>query len=145
MGTESVMSQVDLKSYQAQLVKARDTIITDTDTDKFVIFGYSDSGASNSLMVEEYGEGGLEALVSEFNSGRYQYGLVGVSIKNKGTKYVLIIWQGEGTPILRKSACAHHAVDVTKFMNVTTSISARSEEELDPEAIKDELNKSSKY
>ena len=28
------MSQVDLKSYQAQLVKARDSIIKDTDTDK---------------------------------------------------------------------------------------------------------------
>ena len=30
-------------------------------------------------------------------------------------------------------------------MNVTTSISARSEEELDPEAIRDSLDKSSKY
>ena len=78
-------------------------------------------------------------------------------------QYVLIIWQGEGTPILRKSACAHHAADVTKynilwklnsgkshqfsfrFMNVTTSVQARSEEELDPEQIKVELDKSSKY
>merc|ERR1711936_1179974 len=139
------MSEVDLRSYQSHLVKARDTITKDTGTDKYVIFGYAESGASNSLMVEEYGDGGLEALVTEFNAGRYQYGLVGVNIPNKGTRYVLIIWQGEGTPILRKSACAHHASDVTKFMNVTTSISARSEEELGPEAIRDSLDKSSKY
>ena len=32
-----------------------------------------------------------------------------------------------------------------RFMSVTTSFSARSEEELDPEVIKDELDKSSKY
>ena len=32
-----------------------------------------------------------------------------------------------------------------RFMTVTTSFSARSEEELDPEVIKEELDKSSKY
>lgn len=100
---KSRMSQVDLKSYEAQLVKARDSIITNTTTAGYVIFGYageyrsrfqisiyttylSDSGASNSLMVEEYGEGGLEELVTEFHCGRYQYGLVGVNITNRGTR-----------------------------------------------------------
>ena len=113
------MSQVDLKSYEAQLVKARDSIITNTGTASYVIFGYAgqkikakkshrrgkistkksyildkknpsfsylDSGASNSLLVEEYGDGGLEELVTEFHCGRYQYGLVGVNIANRGTR-----------------------------------------------------------
>ena len=35
------MSQVDLKSYEAQLVKARDSIITNTGTGGYVIFGYA--------------------------------------------------------------------------------------------------------
>ena len=35
------MSQVDLKSYETQLVKARDSIITNTKTDGYVIFGYA--------------------------------------------------------------------------------------------------------
>ena len=39
-----------------------------------LIQGYGDSGQSNSLVVEEEGEdeacSGLEALVTEFNSGR---------------------------------------------------------------------------
>lgn len=34
--------------------------------------------------------------------------------KNIFCQHVLIIWQGEGTPILRKSACAHHAQEVTE-------------------------------
>ena len=41
------------------------------------IYRYADSGQSNSLVVEEEGEGeagdngGLEAMVTEFNSGRW--------------------------------------------------------------------------
>ena len=38
------------------------------------------------LLVEEWGEGGLDTLVSEFHAGRYQYGLVGVKITNRGTR-----------------------------------------------------------
>ena len=90
-------------------------------------------------MVEEEDEGGLEELVSEFNSGRYQYGLTGLQSDGKGVKVcfrlskpnlknsyflqqILIIWQGEGTPILRKSACAHHAADVTKYVDCIASL-----------------------
>ena len=65
----------------------------------------------------------LQDLVAEFNSGRYQYGLAGVET-SKGVKYVLLIWQGEGTPILRKSACAHHAAEVRQ--TITNSLDPTS-------------------
>jgi len=145
------MSRVDLKTHERDLRTARDKVLNDQETVKYVIFGYADSGQSNSLIVEEEGEGeagdngGLEAMVAEFNSGRYQYGLAGIKSAGKGVKHVLIIWQGEGTPILRKSACAHHARDVTEFMNVKSSFNARSEDELDIETIIREVDKSSKY
>eukprot|EP00091_Calanus_sinicus_P002557 TRINITY_DN12628_c0_g1_i1.p1 TRINITY_DN12628_c0_g1~~TRINITY_DN12628_c0_g1_i1.p1 ORF type:complete len:140 (-),score=36.40 TRINITY_DN12628_c0_g1_i1:288-707(-) len=139
------MSKIDLSKNKAVLEAARDAVLNDTTANRYVIFGYADSGQSNSLVVEEEEEGGLEELVSEFNSGRYQYGLTGVQSDGKGVKQILIIWQGEGTPILRKSACAHHAADVTKFMNVTMTVKARSEEELDADLIRNQLDKSSKY
>merc|ERR1712106_296055 len=139
------MSKIDLTKNKDVLEAARDAVLNDTTANKYVIFGYADSGQSNSLVVEEEEEGGLEELVNEFNSGRYQYGLTGVHSDGKGVKQILIIWQGEGTPILRKSACAHHAADVTKFMNVKLTMNARSEEELDPDLIKNQLDKSSKY
>merc|ERR1719500_2259138 len=142
------MSRVDLKTNESELLKARNSILNDETTKKYVIFGYGDSGQSNSL-VEEGGEDeastGLEALVTEFNSGRYQYGLTGVASEGKGIKHVLIIWQGEGTPILRRSACAHHAKEVTEFMKIKSSVTARSEEELDIDTIMKEVDKSSKY
>lgn len=86
------MSRVDLKTNETELLKARDAILNDDTTRKYVIFGrlglrlrlhieseifcagYGDSGQSNSLIVEEEGEDeactGLESLVTEFNSGR---------------------------------------------------------------------------
>ena len=36
--------------------------------------------------MEEEEDGGLEQLVTEFNSGRYQYGLTGVESDGKGVK-----------------------------------------------------------
>jgi len=139
------MSKVDLNTHKAALAAARDAVLADQSAGRYAVFGYADSGQSNALAVEEEAEqGGLEDLVAEFNSGRYQYGLAGVET-SKGVKYVLLIWQGEGTPILRKSACAHHAAEVCKFMNVTTSVTARSEEELEPDLIAAQLDKGSKY
>ena len=52
---------------------------------------FEDSGQSNSLVVEEEEEGGLEELVDEFNSGRYQYGLTGVQSEGKGVKVKYLI------------------------------------------------------
>ena len=58
-----------------------------------VWLGYAESGLSNTVIVEEEGEGdgggdcvGLEALLDEFHSGRYQYGLAGVKVQGKGIK-----------------------------------------------------------
>ena len=79
-----------MKTNETELLKARDAILNDETTRKYVIFGrlllglhiesdifragYGDSGQSNSLIVEEEGEdeacSGLESLVTEFNSGR---------------------------------------------------------------------------
>ena len=56
-----------------------------------VSLGYAESGLSNTVIVEDEGEGdgdcdGLEALLDEFHSGRYQYGLAGVKVPGKGIK-----------------------------------------------------------
>ena len=85
-------------------------IISKHNTYLYDVYRYADSGQSNSLVVEEEGEGeagdngGLEAMVTEFNSGRwlqslgvlyslllsavsrYQYGLAGIKSAGKGVK-----------------------------------------------------------
>ena len=85
------MSKVDLKSKETELIQSRDAVLNDESVRKWTIFGYDESGQSNSLVVEEEGEseddnGALNDLIVEFNSGRYQYGLAGVKMKNRGIR-----------------------------------------------------------
>ena len=107
------MSKVDLKTNEDQLKRVRDAVLNDETTKKYALFGnqirspktiiftslpivwlgYAESGLSNTVIVEEEGEGdgggdcvGLEALLDEFHSGRYQYGLAGVKVQGKGIK-----------------------------------------------------------
>merc|ERR1711962_165525 len=129
------MSQVDLESNKAQLSEARDKVLSDTGGNMFALFHYADSGNSNTLMVDTVGDEGLEGLLEELNSTRVQYGLVSVKQESR-TKSVLVIWQGEGTPILRKSVCAHHEPDITRFLKPSATYIARSDEDLDPDAIR---------
>merc|ERR1712179_139751 len=136
------MSKVDLTTNKALLEKARDSVIT-TSTERYVIFGYADSGKSDSLEVQEEEEGGLDDLLSSIHSARIQYGLVGVDTA-KGRRNLLVIWQGEA-PILRKSACAHHTEDVTKFMKIIFTWIAREDGDLDSDMIKNQMTKSSNY
>jgi len=139
------MSEVDLKTNESELISARDQVLNDLEAETSALFAYEDAGQSNTLKVEMVENMGISDLLLEFNSGRYQYGLSGVKSEGKGLKQVLIIWQGEGTPILRKSACAHHAKDVTTFMKVQFTYNARSEDELDIDDIISGLDQSSKY
>ena len=104
------MSKVDLKTNEEQLKRVRDAVLNDGTTKKYALFGnysvyqkattlcsislgYAESGLSNTVIVEDEGEGdgdgdcdGLEALLEEFHSGRYQYGLAGVKVPGKGIK-----------------------------------------------------------
>merc|ERR1712083_225775 len=140
--TSGKMSKVDLVTNKAALEKARDSVVKET-ADKYVIFSYADSGMSNTLEVEEEEEGDLDSLVTGFHSSRIQYGLVGVETP-KGRKHILVIWQGEA-PILRKSACAHHVDEVTRFMKPIFTWIAREDDDLDVDLIKNQMTKSSNY
>ena len=78
------MSKVDLNTNKALLEKARDSVIT-TSTERqapiftirfytfiyrYVIFGYADSGKSDSLEVQEEEEVSKEERDPSFHSGR---------------------------------------------------------------------------
>uniref|UniRef100_A0A8C3V9D4 ADF-H domain-containing protein n=1 Tax=Catharus ustulatus TaxID=91951 RepID=A0A8C3V9D4_CATUS len=73
----------------------------------WALFTYE--GNSNDLRVAGSGDGGLEEMVEELNSGKVMYGFCRVKDPNSGLpKYVLINWTGEGVNDVRKGACANH-------------------------------------
>ncbi|XP_008944038.1 PREDICTED: drebrin-like protein, partial [Merops nubicus] len=110
-------------------------------------------GNSNDLRVAGYargagggrGDGGLEEMLEELNSGKVMYAFCRVKDPNSGLpKYVLINWTGEGVNDVRKGACANHVSTVANFLKgAHVTINARAEEDVEPELIMEKVAKAS--
>uniref|UniRef100_A0A452TY24 ADF-H domain-containing protein n=1 Tax=Ursus maritimus TaxID=29073 RepID=A0A452TY24_URSMA len=83
----------------------------------WALFTYE--GNSNDIRVAGTGEGGLEEMVEELNSGKVMYAFCRVKDPNSGLpKFVLINWTGEGVNDVRKGACANHVSTMASFLKV---------------------------
>ncbi|NWX07070.1 DBNL protein, partial [Caloenas nicobarica] len=102
-------------------------------------------GNSNDLRVAGSGDGGLEEMVEELNSGKVMYAFCRVKDPNSGLpKYVLVNWTGEGVNDVRKGACANHVSTVANFLKgAHVTINARAEEDVEPELIMEKVAKAS--
>ncbi|XP_046739523.1 drebrin-like protein isoform X2 [Diprion similis] len=98
-------------------------------------------GQSNDLKVVSTGDGGLQEMIEELNSGKIMYAFCRViDEKTSLPKCVLINWQGEGAPIVRKGTCANHIRDIEKLLKgAHVTINARTEEEVEVDLIMDKL------
>ncbi|XP_022665288.1 drebrin-like protein B isoform X2 [Varroa destructor] len=87
--------------------------------------------------------GGLEELQKEFLESAIMYAFCRVTIPPSGIKKnILINWQGEGAPVVRKGCCANHLPDVERFFKgLQLILNARSDEEIEPEVILEKLEK----
>ncbi|KAK7065738.1 hypothetical protein SK128_008074, partial [Halocaridina rubra] len=82
-------------------------------------------------------EDGLEEMAEDLNSSKIMYAVVRVTDPNTTRpKIVLINWQGEGAPNLRKGTCARHLSDLHRLLRgIHVTINARNEEEVEPEVV----------
>ncbi|KAJ8400965.1 hypothetical protein AAFF_G00389220 [Aldrovandia affinis] len=102
-------------------------------------------GNSNDVRLAEKGDGGLEEMVEELNSGKVMYAFCRVLDPNSGlSKYVLINWTGEGVKDSRKGLCANHVSSMATFLKgAHVTINARGDEDVEPEVIMDKVAKAS--
>ncbi|XP_065712847.1 drebrin-like protein isoform X1 [Patagioenas fasciata] len=109
----------------------------------WALFTYE--GNSNDLRVAGSGDGGLEEMVEELNSGKVMYAFCRVKDPNSGLpKYVLVNWTGEGVNDVRKGACANHVSTIANFLKgAHVTINARAEEDVEPELIMEKVAKAS--
>jgi hypothetical protein len=84
-----------------------------------------------------YPEGELSELIEDFNEGRIQFAYVKVKDPNTGLpKNVLIAWCGGGVPERTKGYFTSHLSAVSKILHgYHVQITARSDADLEPEAI----------
>ncbi|PNI43990.1 DBNL isoform 19 [Pan troglodytes] len=92
-------------------------VVTEKSPTDWALFTYE--GNSNDIRVAGTGEGGLEEMVEELNSGKVMYAFCRVKDPNSGLpKFVLINWTGEGVNDVRKGACASHVSTMANFLKV---------------------------
>ncbi|XP_045138484.1 LOW QUALITY PROTEIN: drebrin-like protein B [Portunus trituberculatus] len=126
---------IDLDKHRDSIVKAFNDVVSDKKPEDWALFGYE--GQTNTLKVIGTGEDGLEELADDLNSSKIMYAVVKVIDPNTTRhKIVLINWQGEGAPTVRKGTCARHLHDVRRLLQgVHVTVNARVEEEVEPEVV----------
>ncbi|KAL0277680.1 UNVERIFIED_CONTAM: hypothetical protein PYX00_004888 [Menopon gallinae] len=133
---------INLNKNRESLLAAWKDVLDDKTSTDWALFGYE--GLTNDLKVVAKGSGGIEELTEDLNSGKIMYAFLKVmDPKTSLPKNVLINWQGEGAPNVRKGTCANHVRDVSNFFKgAHVTINARTDEEVDPQIIIDKVAKS---
>ncbi|KAL6114455.1 dbnl [Pungitius sinensis] len=134
---------VNLSKNGPALTAAFKEVVDEKSNTNWALFTYE--GNSNDIRLAEKGDGGLEELVEELNSGKVMYAFCRVLDPNSGLpKYVLINWTGEGVKDARKGLCANHVSSMANFLRgAHVTINARAEEDVEPEVIMQKVAKAS--
>ncbi|XP_030273513.1 drebrin-like b isoform X2 [Sparus aurata] len=134
---------VNLSKNGPALTAAFKEVVDEKSSTNWALFTYE--GNSNDIRLAEKGDGGLEELVEELNSGKVMYAFCRVQDPNSGLpKYVLINWTGEGVKDARKGICANHVRSMANFLTgAHVTINARAEDDVEPEAIMQKVAKAS--
>ncbi|XP_005995250.1 drebrin-like b [Latimeria chalumnae] len=137
------MDAVNLSKNGSALQAAyRDVLDGKTATD-WALFTYE--GNSNDIKLVETGDGGLEEMIDELNSGKVMYAFCRVKDPNSGlSKFVLINWTGEGVKDARKGVCANHVHTIANFLKgAHVTVNARADEDVEPDSIIQKVAKAS--
>ncbi|XP_067269090.1 drebrin-like b isoform X7 [Pseudorasbora parva] len=134
---------VNLSKNGPALTAAYNEVVNEKSETNWALFTYE--GNTNDIRLAEKGDGGLEELVEELNSGKVMYAFCRVQDPNSGLpKYVLINWTGEGVKDARKGQCANHVSSMANFLKgAHVTINARAEEDVEPDAIMQKVAKAS--
>ncbi|XP_051924714.1 drebrin-like b isoform X3 [Hippocampus zosterae] len=134
---------VNLSKNGPALTAAYKEVVNEKSDTNWALFTYE--GNSNDIRLAEKGDGGLEEMVEELNSGKIMYAFCRVQDPNSGLpKYVLINWTGEGVNDARKGLCANHVSSMANFLKgAHVTVNARADEDVEPEVIMEKVAKAS--
>uniref|UniRef100_A0AAQ4RG58 Drebrin-like a n=1 Tax=Gasterosteus aculeatus aculeatus TaxID=481459 RepID=A0AAQ4RG58_GASAC len=134
---------VNLSKNGPSLMEAYKEVVDGKMDTNWALFTYE--GNTNDIRLAQKGDGGLEEMVEELNSGKVMYAFCRVQDPNSGLpKYVLINWTGDGVKDSRKGMCANHVSSLSSFLKgAHVTINARGDDDVDPETILQKVAKTS--
>lgn len=110
-----------------EIAAAYDAVRSDKDETNWLLISYA-GATGNKLTLTQTGKGGLGELAPLLDDGQVQYGYVRVEYANDKestrVKFILVVWIGENTKVMRKArvsvesgdvkrALPHHSIAVT--------------------------------
>ncbi|KAI5857456.1 actin depolymerizing protein [Durotheca rogersii] len=129
------MSGVD----SPEILAAYDAVRSDKDTTNWLLLSYA-GAVGDKVTLTGTGTGGLAELAGRLDDGQAQYGYARVEYANDTestrVKFVLVIWIGEGTKVMRKARVSIESGSVKRVLaHHSISIDARDRADLDEKEI----------
>ena len=128
-----------------EILAAYDAVRSDKDPTNYLIISYA-SAVGDKLQLSSTGTGGLSELSSALSPTEAQYAYVRIEYANdtesKRVKFVLIIWIGEGTKVMRKARVSIESGAVKRVLgHHSIQVDARDKGDLEEEEIVKRLRK----
>ncbi|KAG6124017.1 hypothetical protein E4U24_004279 [Claviceps purpurea] len=118
---------------------------SDNNTTNWMLISYAAS-TGNKLTLSKTGTGGISELASALDDAEVQYGYVRVEYANDKestrVKFVLVVWIGENTKVMRKARVSVESGDVKRILaHHSIAVTASDRAELDEKDVVTRLRK----
>ncbi|KAF5138050.1 Coactosin [Metarhizium anisopliae] len=115
------------------IAAAYDAVRSDKDEANWMLISYA-AATGNKLSLSKTGTGGIAELAASLDDAQVQYGYVRVQYANDAestrVKFVLVVWIGENTKVMRKARVSVESGDVKRILShhsIAITASDRSE------------------
>ncbi len=103
-----------------EIAAAYDAVRSDKEPTNWLLISYRGS-AGNALELTATGAGGLAEMTARLDDGQAQYGYARIEYANDSestrVKFVLVVWIGESTKVMRKARVSIEAGEVKKVLH----------------------------
>lgn len=128
-----------------EISAAYDAVRSDKDPTNWLLVSYA-SATCSDLSLAKTGTGGLSELRESLDDSQVQYGYVRVEYANDSestrVKFVLVIWIGENTRVMRKARVSIESGEVKRVLSHhSIQVDASDKSDLDEEDIVKRLRK----
>lgn len=128
-----------------EILAAYDKVRDDKDETNWLLISYA-APTGDALTLTSTGSGGLTELASHLDESQAQYAYARVEYANdtesKRVKFILVIWIGESTKVMRKAKISIQSGEVRKVLHHhSITVDAREKSDLDEKDIVARLRK----
>lgn len=128
-----------------EILAAYDSVRDDKDPTNWLLISYA-AEKGDQLQLTSTGTGGLSDLATHLDDRQAQYAYVRVEYANdtesKRVKFVVIVWIGENTKVMRKAKVSIQSGEVKRVLHHhSISVDARDRRDLDEKDIVVRLRK----